>query len=441
MVGFGLPFAALYLFALVFLLIRLLRATFRPDPNSLIPPIALLIPITGAVLHFMMMDIVLMPTIAWFFHVLLALIPKPAPKTQREKIKFGSVFSVAGLALAAAALGILVGTHPAFRPENLPSAESLRERFRKLPLISTILEAKSIHKAPAEDSVTVTINVQGYHGRPVGWNILSILDNSASMGKTEPPWNSSRLEHGLVFINKLGQDLSPGSKMAITKFVDVGPLKRKSRQIAFRVSRMILPWTSLPWSSDHLHGTLSDPAGENNLCAAIESALPRSFLTLDQTNSGARILLITDATTECFLDPVMEQIKKLTSGGRQLLMDVALIGAKGDWSDQLREASAQTGGVAINMIGPEDFNSSLNNYVNTLKEPVLEPVIISGDGFSQTVLPGASLDLKPGSYDLELPEIEGLEDSKRNIKGIKVSGGENRVLNILINDDQVTVEK
>jgi hypothetical protein len=65
---------------------------------------------------------------------------------------------------------------------------------------------------------------------------------------------------------------------------------------------------------------------------------------------------------------------------------------------------------------------------------------LRGD-YIQTILPGSDLKLKPGSYDLKLPEIAGLEDSQRNIKGIKLSGGENRILNILINDDQVTIDK
>ena len=78
--GFGLPFAAIYLFALVLLVIRLFRAAISPRPDSFVPPFALLIPITGAILHFMIMDLLFIPTIAWFFHILLALIPEPLPK-------------------------------------------------------------------------------------------------------------------------------------------------------------------------------------------------------------------------------------------------------------------------------------------------------------------------------------------------------------------------
>jgi hypothetical protein len=441
MVGFGLPFAALYLFALVFLVIRLLRATFSPDPNSLIPPLALLIPITGAILHYMMMDILLTPMIAWFFHVLLALIPKPAPKAQRERIKIRSVFSVAGLAIVAALLGTLVGTHPAFKPENLPSTDSIRDRFKKLPLISPVLESKSVQDTSDQlDWATLTINIQGYLGRPSNWDILCILDNSTSMVKMDAPWNPNRLADGLVFIDQLGQKSAPESKLAIKTFSDAGPLKRRGREINFRVSRLILPWISLPWHPGHVLRFPQDHAGENNLCAAVESALTRDFVSAN-TNSGARILLVTDATTECFLDPVIESIKKTMIGGRHPLLDVAFMGATEPWSKRLLDEATETGGTGLNLVSPQDLSSCLDNYLKILKEPFLERVTVSREDYVQTVLPGSNLKLKPGTYDLKLPEIVGLEDSKRNVKGIKLSGGENRVLNILINDDQVTIEK
>lgn len=441
MVGFGLPFAALYLFALAFLVIRLLRATFSPDPNSLIPPLALLIPITGAILHYMMMDILLTPMIAWFFHVLLALIPKPAPKAQRERIKIRSVFSVAGLAIVAALLGTLVGTHPAFKPENLPSADSIRDRFKKLPLISPVLESKSAQDTPDQpDEATLTINIQGYNGRRLNWDILCILDNSPSMVKMDDPWNPNRLTVGLVFIEELGQKSEPGNKLAIRKFDDVGPLKRKTREINLRVSRLILPWTSLPFQPDHFLQFTQDPTAQNNLCAAVESGLTRDFVSIN-SNAGARILIITDVATECFLDPVIETIKKTMRGSRGPLLDVALIGGSEPWSNRLLEEARDTGGVGLNLVSPQDLSSCLDNYLKILKEPILEPVTVLREDFLQTVLPGSDLKLKPGTYDLKLPEIEGLEDSQRNIKGIKLSGGENRALNIVIDGGHVTVER
>ena len=85
MVGFGLPFGLIYLFAIVFLLVKLFRATFNPAKDSLIPPLAIFLPLTGVVLHFLVMDILLMPTIAWFFHVLLSHDPETGAKGTKTK--------------------------------------------------------------------------------------------------------------------------------------------------------------------------------------------------------------------------------------------------------------------------------------------------------------------------------------------------------------------
>ncbi len=79
MVGLGIPFFILYVTALAVLLFRLLRVAVRPAPGAVIPPIALLIPLAGSLLHLMVMDLLMMSYVAWFFHVLLGLIP-----TRRE---------------------------------------------------------------------------------------------------------------------------------------------------------------------------------------------------------------------------------------------------------------------------------------------------------------------------------------------------------------------
>jgi O-antigen ligase len=70
----GLPFTLLYVCALVVLLRRLLRRVRAPGPAAVIPPLALLLPLTAALLHFQLLDGLFHPQISWFFHVLLGLI-------------------------------------------------------------------------------------------------------------------------------------------------------------------------------------------------------------------------------------------------------------------------------------------------------------------------------------------------------------------------------
>jgi hypothetical protein len=74
----GFPFLILYLFSLAVLLARLVRLVFAPPGVSVIPPLALLLPLMGALLIFQVLDGLLHPQISWFFHILLGLIP-PGP--------------------------------------------------------------------------------------------------------------------------------------------------------------------------------------------------------------------------------------------------------------------------------------------------------------------------------------------------------------------------
>ncbi len=441
MVGFGSPFAAIYLFAIVFLMVRLFRATLNPASDGPIPPLALFLPITGAMLHFLVMDILLMPTIAWFFHVLLAMIPKPAPKAQREKIKFRSVLIVAGLTIFAALIGIIVGTHPAFNPENFPTAEEIKFKFRKLPIISAFYEAKPEHEGPIKDTrAWLTVNIAGYHGGPTEWAILCVLDNSASMLKEDSPWSPNRYATALTFINRLATDSGPGNKLALRDFGNVWPLKRKGRDINLRVSRIMIPWTDTPLKSDLTTHLEKEEAGANNICAASVSALTHDFLKVEP-RFGPRILLITDASSECNVDSFLDLIDQMYSGERKPLIDVALVGASGSWADRLREVAKDTGGFSFGVTSPEALNTGLADYLTTLNKPQEASVIVTQDDKSTRIGPGSTVELQSGLCNLKLPEIGGLTESARIIKDITLSGGEKKVINIVIDKGHVSVQQ
>jgi hypothetical protein len=76
MVGVGFPFLALYSFSLIMLLTRLMRTIGAAPPLTFIPPLALFLPLAGAVLTFFVYDLLLHPQVCWFFHLLLGLIPR-----------------------------------------------------------------------------------------------------------------------------------------------------------------------------------------------------------------------------------------------------------------------------------------------------------------------------------------------------------------------------
>ncbi len=81
MADLGLPFLLLYGGALGFILVRLLQQAARPAAGAIIPPLALLLPVLGEVLHFNFYDGLFHPQVSWLFHILLGLVPlaRPAP--------------------------------------------------------------------------------------------------------------------------------------------------------------------------------------------------------------------------------------------------------------------------------------------------------------------------------------------------------------------------
>jgi hypothetical protein len=79
MAELGIPFLILYVGVLGVLVSRLARQCSGPS-SSAIPPLALLLPISAAILHFMVLDGLMHPQISWFFHVLLGLIPVSVSK-------------------------------------------------------------------------------------------------------------------------------------------------------------------------------------------------------------------------------------------------------------------------------------------------------------------------------------------------------------------------
>ena len=80
--GLGFPFTIIYFLAVLALLVKLVGTAFRPPPGLYFPPLALLVPLTAALIHFQFYDGLLFPQSCWFFHILLGLIPLANEKRQ-----------------------------------------------------------------------------------------------------------------------------------------------------------------------------------------------------------------------------------------------------------------------------------------------------------------------------------------------------------------------
>jgi hypothetical protein len=75
LVDLGFPFTILYLAAIGYLLTRLVREIRFGPASQALPPIALMLSLCAALLHFTVLDGLLHPQVCWWFSLLLGLIP------------------------------------------------------------------------------------------------------------------------------------------------------------------------------------------------------------------------------------------------------------------------------------------------------------------------------------------------------------------------------
>lgn len=92
--GLGFPFTILYCLAVLALLVKLVKLALRPPPGLYFPPLALLFPLTLALVHFQLYDGLLFAQNSWFFHILLGLIPVGATAPAALAAKTGADLSL-----------------------------------------------------------------------------------------------------------------------------------------------------------------------------------------------------------------------------------------------------------------------------------------------------------------------------------------------------------
>jgi hypothetical protein len=110
-VDLGFPFVIIYCSVLIAIVLRLVRLAFQPPPGYFPHPLALLLPITAAILHFQVLDGLFHPQIGWFFHLLMGMVlvpgsdvvPRVAPELKKSALLRLTV------AVAVCVLGLLVG--------------------------------------------------------------------------------------------------------------------------------------------------------------------------------------------------------------------------------------------------------------------------------------------------------------------------------------------
>jgi hypothetical protein len=446
MVGLGTPFLILYVAALSALVFRLLRVSSRWTPDVAIPPLALLIPLTGSILHLLVMDLLMFPYIAWFFHILLGLIPSrqdEVPDSEPQPVvRSSSVMRSITIAICVVVLGIFLGTHPAFDFKKLPSFDDVSAYVRSMPLLSAFF-AKPPQGTEAPSVVppgSLVVNIRDYRGNAVNWSVMCILDNSQSMCRHKDPWQPNRLRAASDMIQILANSMHSGCIMAVRGFVEEGPLRRKQAQVPLRVSRVLCNWTEMP--AKHLEFTVAENVTEidNNWCAAAENSLKKDFLIEDGARSR-RILVITDGGKTISERDVLTLIQNARNSGNTTSLDIAALGAQDSTAERFSEIVSKTNGKLLRIENPDDVQRALSQYLEILAKPVPTAVVVSGRDQEQTMLPGAQISLEPGLYNITLPEIPGLVNEHRLIPDVGIEPNETSILNITISQGKPVVEK
>jgi len=460
--GVGVPFLLLYAFGLTWLLGWLVKSFLRPPPTGqALRPWILLVPMLGSLMHSLTTDTLMLSQLVWYFHLLLGLVPKPEPVPAKYAESWESIaVRIAGL-VGALALGVFAGSHPYFSPEKLPKADEIHAFLKEVPVIKLMYYEKKPTTLPGgqpdEGGMppavqgpyglgpdgripdiygTLVVNIEGYQGVPADWAIMTILDNSQSMGDEFGKGGQTKRDVALDVIQSVALAVSPGSRMALRAFSYGGTARKKAKEIPLRVSRVFLDWTQAPPPQ------LQDVMGrltfrdQNNVCAAVGRSLQKDFGSV--ANLARRIVLVTDGHRACSFNEAIKIIEKEKMRD-DLRIDVVAIDMPPPIRGPFSRAAAGTGGVFVDLASPGDTQEALSKYYAVLQTYRPQPLEVLAASWKHKVLPGEKSRLSPGSYTVALPEIAGRDTSKRTIKDVRIVTGKTTFLNITSQQEELLI--
>ena len=430
MTGFGIPFALIYVGCLVLLMARLTVASLAPDPDSVIPPLALLIPLSGAILHYFMMDILIQPQIAWFFHVLLALVPGKSGGAKMPGLNLKRALLYIACGITVVVIGIIIGTHPALKPDNLPSLRDIGDKAKKLPVVSVIANPRQDTKTTQfPNTGWLQINLKGYEGHQTRWAIVCLVDNSTVMLGDEQPWAPNRWKAAMDAINHLASNLPQGSQVMVKGFVEEGPFLKKGKEVGFRISQTLAPWTEAPTNRKLVPYDLGLSPGSNNICNAVESALKRDLSALESP-MNPRLLVITDRQPNCGGKSGLDTLKASSKRQTKPVVDYMILGPMPSQANHTSSMPGETGGVRILADNPEALSRNMDDYIRLLNEKMPAPVILVRDGSRIEIQPGELNELPGGVYDIVWPQASGATETSSKSHQVRILAGENLVMDV-----------
>jgi hypothetical protein len=464
--GLGAPFFLLYALAVIWLLSWLIRDFYRPPPDDGqgVRAWALLVPVLGSMLHALTTDTSMLPQVSWYFHLLLGLVPRPEPAIApaRERASWESVAVRTVALLGALALGIFLGTHPYFSPEKLPSADAVHAFLKQVPIVKLLYYEKKLASLPGEKPGsghlgrpgpgdrefergpglsdiygTLVVNIEGYKGIPVKWALLVILDNSKTMNEEFGKAGQTRRDVALDVTLSLAKALPSGSQMAVRAFTSEAVARKKSKEIPLRLSKLVLDWTEDPASKlPHVLQAISF-RDSDNLCAALSRSLQKDFAGI--SDATRRIVLVSDGQKECSFQEALRLLAK-EKAREDVVVDVVAIDMPGPARGSYAKLTADTGGTLVKLASPEGLREKVSRYCASLELYRQLPLEVMSGHARRSIQAGEGFRFSPGSYTVELPEIEGGATGKRLIKNVKIETGKTTVLNISARGEEVLIQ-
>jgi hypothetical protein len=472
MVGLGLPFIALYGFALLVLLGRLLRLVFRPPPEeAAFHPLVLFLPLLGSILHSLTTDALLYPQINWYFHILLGLIPcRPAASTE-PALGWKTVCLRAAATVLVAAFGIFLGTHQAVRPEGSAWTSPLSQDRGSASSMNSADRVTSRDASPGtgvatdgptppqragavprsqnrvgdpatESEVSVpegelVVRLPDYVGSPVTWQVMVLLDNSETMTKEVSPWRPSRLAAAAEVASGLVGRVPDNAVVGLRYFSGRFSGRKDGRIMPLRMSLVLNHADREPPEALDRGGEVFREAGKNNLAAAALQSLGRD--SAGEEGYLGRLVLVTDGKSQGAWSAVRKVIENQYPGTRTR-MDVIALGMDPDHRQLFTELAEDSGGILLTVDTPTDVPSALARYLQQLRLRVVLPIEVRGLHREYCVMPGEPLKLPPGRYTIVVPPMEGLKKSARKIEEpVQIGAGETRVLPISVQEGRPVV--
>ncbi len=472
MVGLGLPFLVLYGFALIALLVRLIRMVFRPPADDAVfHPLALLLPLAASLLHSFTTDVLLYPQICWFFHVILGLVPCRPQYSSEKSMSWRGTLARTAAAAAVVAFGVFVGTQQAFHtqgslrngrtvsaPSNSDSAHASGETRSKVRIgqqVSATSQPSSRSRStdnhpvaeggkgqaasrPFEkNSGTLVVHIENYVGTHINWQLMLIVDNSDTLYAEAPPWQPTRARAASDFLSGLPRVLPATAKVAVRDFSSETFGRKGDWQVPLRVSRLLCSWDEAPFSQLGRVALQMDSAKQNNLCNAAANSMQTDFDPSE--DFSGRVVLVTDGSARCSWDRIV-QLAQATPLKAGITVDVVALGMTDAHQQPFLNLANETRGEFVRLERPADVKPALERYGAALRR--VRPATVELRGFTGhfRVLPGKEITLPAGPYTLVLPQMDGLDPSKKKVpQRIRVKAGEATSVTLSLTDGQPTI--